>query len=198
MSSAVPEDPDRPLIPAIAEGNERALRELMERHKDKVFRFAYRWVRNESDAEEIAAETFVRVHRHAARYLPRAKVATWIYSITANLCRDHARKAWRRKVFTLFSPARDDGSGGPSPEERIPDPRPTADEDLLRSETTAHVLALVDSLPVKLKAPFVLHVIEEHSQRECAEILGITEKAVETRIYRARKRILEDMRVTPD
>lgn len=198
MNATVPEDPDRRLIVAIAEGSEHALRELMEGYKEKTFRFAYRWVRNEADAAEIAAETFVRVHRHAARYKPSAKVSTWIYSITANLCRDHTRKAWRQKVFSIFSFAHDDDNGGPSPEERIRDPRPTADEDLLRSETTAQALALVDSLPSKLKAPFVLHVIEEHSQRECAEILGITEKAVETRVYRARKRILEGMRGAVD
>ncbi len=195
----MPEDPDKQLISAIAEGSEHALRELMERHKDAVFRFAYRWTRNEADAAEIAAETFVRVHRHAARYTPRAKVVTWIYSITANLCRDHARKAWRRKVVSFFSAAHEgENESGPSPEERIADTRPTADVALLRSETTARALALVDALPPKLKGPFVLQVMEENSQRECAEILGITEKAVETRVYRARKRIIDHMRASPE
>ena len=188
----MPEDSDQTLLSSIAGGDDFALRELMGRYKEKVFRFAYRWVRNEADAAEIAAETFVRVHRYSGRYQPKAKASTWIYTITSNLCRDFTRKAWRRQIFSLFSQgARNDPKQGLSLEERIADDQPTAGQTMVHQERAAEILALIDKLPTKLKAPFLLHVLEEHSQRECATILGISEKAVETRIYRARKRLAE-------
>ncbi len=188
------EDPDRPLLSAVAEGREDALRELMVRHKEAVFRFAYRFLQNEADAAEIAAETFVRVYRNAAKFQPRAKVSTWIFTIASNLCRDHARKAWRHKVFSLFAPDADSREHNPTtPESRLADDQPNAGESLALRESVAEALAAVDALPLKLKSPFILQVLEEKSQRECAQILGISEKAVETRVYRARKRILNTL-----
>lgn len=178
------------LLEAIAAGDEAALGQLMTRHQDKLFNFAYRFVRSEEDAAEIVSETFIRVYRHAANYRPRAKVATWIYSITSNLCRDHHRRQKRWHLLSLFSTATTKaGNEGTDLEERIPSKDPAADESLLRSEAHEILLKHIDTLPPKLKASFILHVLEDHSQKACAEILGVTEKTIETRIYRARKQL---------
>lgn len=188
------EDPDQSLLAAVAEGNESALGELMERHQEKLFRFAYRFVRNDEDAAEIVSETFVRVHRYATSYRPKAKVVTWIYSIATNLCRDHHRREKRRRFLSLFSaPEKADGEAGASLADRIADAGPSADESLLLSERKSRVMALIDDLPPKLKTAFLLNVLEEHSQKECAEILGVTEKTIETRVYRARQRLRDGM-----
>jgi len=188
------DDPDKALLFAVAEGNERALRELMVRHKEPVFRYAYRFLKNEADAAEIAAETFIRVYRNAGRFKPKAKVSTWIFTIASNLCRDYARRAWRRKVFSLFAPTGSSGEDeGPSLEDQLSDSQPNAAETTELRDSNVRALRAVDELTPKLKAPFVLHVLEEHSQRECARILGISEKAVETRIYRARKQVVNIM-----
>ncbi|MCC5789933.1 MAG: RNA polymerase sigma factor [Opitutales bacterium] len=186
------EDPDRILLQSIAEGDEKALRELMLRHQEKLFHFAYRFVLNESDAAEIVSETFVRVHRKASQFRPRAKVRTWIDTIAGNLCRDHQRREKRRRFFSLFSSSNgNEGDEGFSLLDKIPAKDLPADEDLLRTETHGRLLQQIHSLPTKLKIPFILHILEEHSQRECAEILKVSEKTVETRIYRARKRLQE-------
>lgn len=185
------EDLDLPLLHSIANGEERALRELMERHQRPLFHFVARMVRNHEDAEEIVAETFVRVHRHAGRYRPRAKVVTWLYSIATNLCRDLHRKQSRWKWLSLFSTS---GPEVPNTDDRplvdrISDQSSAADEELLHAERIARLQQLIDHLPPGLKAPFVLQVLEEKSQRECAEILNLSEKSVEARVYRARKRL---------
>ncbi len=182
------EDPDRPLLVAVARGNEAALRELIERHQDKLFRFVYRQVRNAEDATEIVAETFVRVHRYADRYRPRAKVVTWIYSIATNLCRDFHRHSKRRSFFSRIWSDFDANEERPAVE-RIRDKTPTADHQLMQAEEAAHLRALIDDLPLKLKTAFILHVLEEYPQKVCAEMLGVSEKTIETRIYRARKRL---------
>ena len=186
------EDPDQPLLAAIAGGSEEALGELIDRYREKLFRFVYRIVRNEADAAEIVSETFVRVHRYSANYRPKAKVVTWIYTITTNLCRDHHRREKRRRFLSLFSVSeKADGETGASLADRIADTGPPADESLLQSERHRRALELIDALPPKLKSPFILNVLEEHSQKECAELLGVSEKTIETRVYRARQRLRE-------
>ncbi len=187
------EDPDQRLLKEIATGGEKALGELIDRYRDRLFRFVYRSVRNEADAAEIVSETFVRVHRFAGTYRPRAKAVTWIYTIATNLCRDHHRRS--RPLLSLFwKPPGSKGEAGASLAERIPDAGPSADENLLQAERKARVLELIDSLPSKLKTPFILNVLEEHSQKECADILGVSEKTVETRVYRARRRLRDGLR----
>lgn len=185
------EDPDRALLEAIAKGSEGALVEFIGRHKEKLFRFAYRHVRSEEDAAEIVAETFVRVHRKASDFNPRAKVLTWVYTIATNLCHDFHRKARRHRILSFFSPVHEtEGRGeGRSWAETIPDQGPSADEAVLRQDQLRQVRQQIDRLPPKLKTPFILHVLEEHSQKDCAALLGVSEKTVETRIYRARKRL---------
>ena len=190
------DDPDKPLLEAIATGSESALRELIERHQEKLFRFAYRQVRNAEDATEIVAETFVRVHRYAARYRPRAKVVTWIYSIATNLCRDFHRRSKRNRFLARFWSAAEPFDGRPTIE-RVQDPAPGADHQLMKAEDEAHLQNLINDLPIKLKTPFVLHVLEEHSQRACADMLGVSEKTIETRIYRARKRLQAQLSKKP-
>jgi len=186
----VVEDPDRILLEGMAEGNEAALRELMTRHQEKLYHFAYRFVRNETDATGIVSETFVRAYRNASTFRPRAKVTTWLFTIAGNLCRDHQRREKRRRFFSLFGTTT--GSGGeegPSLLETLPSKDLSPDEDLRHSETHTFLLAQIHALPSKLKTPFILHILEAHSQKECAEILKVSEKTIETRIYRARKRL---------
>lgn len=183
------EDPDKLLLEGVADGSEESLRELMARHKEKVFRYVYRVLRNEADAADVVAATFVRVYRSAGRFQPRAKVSTWIYTIATNLCRDHLRREKRRRLFrSLFETRQvaDGGEGGVLADTIAADDL-SAPQVLEQSECLAQLRALINALPLKLKQPFILCVLEDHSQKDCARILGVSEKTVETRIYRARK-----------
>ncbi len=185
------EDPDQLLMDGVAGGSEAALRELMARHKEKVFRYVYRILRNEADAADVVAGTFVRVYRSAGRFRPRAKVSTWIYTIAGNLCRDHLRREKRRRLFRSLFAKREaaDGGDGLSLAETIAADDLSASEALEQSERLAQLRASIDALPLKLKQPFILCVLEDHSHRDCAGILGVSEKTVETRIHRARKQL---------
>ena len=85
------DDPDLPLIQALQRGTDRTLDELMQRHKEPLFRFIYRYVLNEEEARDLLQETFIRVYFKRDQYRPSAKFSTWLYHIALNLCRDHAR-----------------------------------------------------------------------------------------------------------
>src|SRR5690625_5309822 len=93
------DEPDLALLEAVQKGDEPALRELMNRYREPVFRFAWRYVRNQSVAADITEETFVKVFFKSSSFRPHAKVSPWIFTIAANLCRDHHRRESRRKIL---------------------------------------------------------------------------------------------------
>ena len=79
----------------LAQGHDAALNELMQRHADKLFHYLVRQLQNETDAADLAQETFVRVYKHRAKFDSQQKFSTWLYSIASNLARDRLR--WRKR-----------------------------------------------------------------------------------------------------
>jgi RNA polymerase sigma factor (sigma-70 family) len=182
-------DPDLPLWQDLQGVNDSALETLMDRHKESLFRFIYRYVQNEEDARDLLQETFVRAYFKRHQFQPRARILTWLFRIALNLCRDHARSRsgkQKRRTESLFIPTENAG-------ERIRDIPSAAigpDRILENKEESAIIGAAIQELPHDLKVAFVLTVLEDHSHKDCAEMLGITPKAIESRVARAR-RLLE-------
>jgi RNA polymerase sigma factor (sigma-70 family) len=183
------DDLDLPLIRELQGGNDHALDELMLRHKEPLFRFIYRYVLNQEEAADILQETFVRVYFKKAQFKPTAKFATWLYHIALNLCRDHARShsgKQERLTESLVSVSVE----GEEHEREITSKSANPSEVAQTNEALSKLECAIQGLPHDLKAALILVALEDRSQKECAGLLGITIKAVETRVYRARK-ILE-------
>jgi len=180
---------DKELISLVCEGHESALTEVMRRYKHKLFAFICRYVKDEDTVYDIVQETFIRVHFKADSYNPSYKFSTWLYQIAINLCRDYGRKQKVRQCFSLDSPTNGEEEG--SYHDIISDPNSNI-EDLTDLRQNLATLDLeIQKLPYKLKTALILFAIEENSQEECAEILGVSIKTIESRVYRARKILLE-------
>ena len=191
MSCTQEPDPDLALVVALAGGDESALTGLMERYEEAIFHFIYRHVFNEDDARELAQEVFVRLFYNVRKFKPEAKFSTWLYQIALNLCRDHAKSRRTRQAARTdsLSAREDDEShqGDLAVENRTP-----SDEALAHEKLSA-LSDGIAALPHDLRSALVLTTFEQRSHQECAELLGTTPKAVETRVYRARKILLEWM-----
>ena len=92
---------DEELIRRFQEGDEYAYLELVNRYRDRLMNFTYRFLGNEEDAEDIVQDTFVKLYTHKHFYRNIAKFSTWIYTIAANLAKTELRKRKRRKVSYL-------------------------------------------------------------------------------------------------
>lgn len=171
-------DPDLPLIHALQSGDDSALNELMIRHREPLFHFAFRMVRNEAAARDIVQEAFVRAYFGAAKFKPKASVKTWLYSIALNLTRDHVRRSAKRR-----------GEVSLDAEHQPPDLGFSQSADLPRSDEFTLLQRGIDELPAKLREALVLFSLEQKSQREAAEILGTTPKTVELRVYHAKQKL---------
>lgn len=175
---------DADLIERLKGGEKQALDSLMQRYQKPVYFFILRYVHNEDLAYDLTQESFFRVYTRVKSYKSEYRFSTWLYQIALNLCRDHGRKQSLRKFFS-FNDEQVKGNSTSLVHKQI---------DIERKLETDREIELlhgeIAKLPHKLKSALILYSLEEKSQADCSEILGVSKKAVETRVYRAKK-ILE-------
>ena len=192
MSSAAEPDPDLALVQALTGGDESALTGLMDRYEQPIFHFIYRHIPHEADARELAQEVFVRLFFNVGKFKPDAKFSTWLYQIALNLCRDHVKSRRARQATQTDSlSAREDDDEHPAGDVAV-ESRTPSDEALAREKLAALDDGMA-ALPHDLRTALVLTTLEQRSHQECATLLKTTPKAIETRVYRARKFLLEWM-----
>jgi RNA polymerase sigma-70 factor (ECF subfamily) len=184
--AAQSDERDRRDMIRLTAGDDAALNELMERHGGKMVNYLVRCLQNEEDAADTAQETFVRVYQNRARYDTRIKFSTWLYTIATNLVKDRYRHRTRHPQVSLD--AENEATGGDF-RENLPEQNPTPSESLQATERAEAVRKAVEQLPEELRTPLILSEYEELSHAEIGEVLGCSAKAVETRIYRARKQL---------
>ena len=200
-ATAPDSDPDWPQVRALQAGDDAALDVLMARHREGLFRFVYRYVRNHETTADLVQETFVRAYFKIGKFQPTAKFVTWLYRIALNLCRDHARSAparaaARTEPFDLTGEqASSDGSERPLIRREPVSAGQNPAQAAASGEEVKRLQAAIDTLPHDLKTALILSAVENRSQKECAELLGTTPKTVETRVYRARRLLGEKLRL---
>lgn len=178
---------DKADMERLAQGHDAALNALMERHGGPVFQFLYRMLGNEEDANDLAQESFVRVYRHRERF-DGSKFTTWLYTIAGNLARNEYRRRARHPVVSLQADSPDNEG---SLESVLPSSNPGPREATESQEQQEAVRRAVRQLPEDLREALVLCEWQELSAAEAAAILETTTRAVESRLYRA-KRLLRD------
>jgi RNA polymerase sigma factor (sigma-70 family) len=165
-------------------GRHSAYAEIMKRHRDVIYRLARGHVGDRDDALDVVQETFTSAYRALERYDHSRPMRAWLSRIAINKCRDWSRRrAVRRFMATmsLTSEAVDE----------VPDSSPRIDDAVADREQLELLWAAVAALPRNLKEPLILRTIDGLSQAEAAGVLGISEKAVETRVYRARAKLTQ-------
>ena len=192
MSGTAELDPDLALVEALADGDESALTGLMDRYEQPIFHFIYRHVPNDADARELAQQVFVRLFFNVGKFKPEARFSTWLYQIALNLCRDHVKsRRTRQAAHTDSLSAREDDDEHPASDIAVENRTPS--DEVQAREKLAALDEGMAALPHDLRTALVLTALEQRSHQECARLLKTTPKAIETRVYRARKFLLEWM-----
>jgi RNA polymerase sigma-70 factor (ECF subfamily) len=182
---------DRADMEQLIAGRDAALNDLMERHATPLFHFLCRMVGNEDDASDLAQETFVRVFRARASFRTGEKFSAWLFTIAANLARNHFR--WRSRHPNVSLEA-ETGEAEQTLGSTLPANDPAPNEQALAAERAEVVRTAVGKLPEDLREAIVLCEWEEYSVAEAAVILEATPKAVESRLYRARQILRERLK----
>ncbi len=177
---------DRALAARAQAGEQAAYAMLMARHRDAVWRLARGHVGDADEALDITQDAFVAAFAAIGRYDGSRPFRAWMARITINKCRDWARRRAVRRFFTLAKPI-DDAV-------HVADLTASPEDALASAEGVTRINAAIAALPFNLKEVLLLRTIEAMSQADTAILLGISEKAVETRLYRARAKLTEMLR----
>ena len=173
------------LLSLAGQGDEDAFRELVVRHQDRLVRLCQRLLLDREEALDAAQEVFIKAYRKADRLEPRGELFTWLYRVATNHCLNKLRRRRIVRFLPLGDPADEQVHGWPEPADREPSP----DEQLVARERWARTRTAIGRLPENQRAVLMLAKFEGLSYREIAETLGITEGAVESRLFRAMRNL---------
>ncbi len=179
------EAPDDQLAASAVAGDGRAFARLIARHKDALYRFIRRYTGNPDEAYDLLQETFAAAWTALSRYDAARSFPTWLRSIALNKCRDWSRRRAVRRWLTWSDPI--DGQVGLN----LTDDTPSPEAAVLDQQRLSRLDRAVANLPQGLKEPLILTALEELSHEDAGRILGLTAKAIELRVYRARKALAE-------
>lgn len=166
-----PMDEDAARMMRFASGDETAFEEIVRRHASRLLGFAERFFHNRARSEEVVQEVFLRVFEARKRYVPTARFTTWLYTIATRLCLNELRRSRPEE-----RPLDVDGAGsGPA----------TPAEELEAARLAGAIQRALDGLPANQRAALLLSRFADHSYAEIAAILGVSEAAVKSLLFRA-------------
>lgn len=180
---------DRELIAGIVSRDPEAFRALMERYGSGVINLAYRFLGSQADAEDAAQDVFLRLYQHPPQLTPSGKLFTWLYRVTVNRCLDLIRRRPQgAKFLSLDEPLPGGEESDTVLAEKVPAPAGTSPMDqMVQVELVTLTRRAVLSLPLALRVPLILAAFEELPHEGIGDILGLSPKAVERRLARARE-----------
>ncbi len=180
---------DLRLLEELRNGRDSALNEIIDRWERPLASFAWRYVQNETDTQDLVQETFVKVYKNKDRFRPDTKLSAWLFTTLANQCRNFSRWKRRHPTVALYN-SREETSDPLTTVTLDPaDLSPTPDTSAETNDLIDHLKEAIDKLPHDLKTTLLLYQYEGMSYKEIAEVVGCSPKGVETHLYRTRKQL---------
>ena len=179
---------DEQLLSLYTRGELEAMEVLLERYKRPVFSFVLRLIGDRARAEDLLQETFLRLVEHAHTFEGSAKLKTWLFRIARNQCIDESRRRVHRRHPSLDAPLGDDGNAS-TLHDRVPSKEAAADRRTVGVELKQCMTEAIDALPEEQREVFVLRQVQNLAFKEIAEITGVPENTVKSRMRYALERL---------
>jgi len=173
MEAVAALEPDAELMLRLKAGDSASFDLLLARYRGPVIHFLYRMVQNAAVAEELAQEVFLRVYRARASYVASAKFTTWLFRIALHLALNNRRDAREQRESSGLDDL------------QVADRGPSAEQSLVQAARLAEIRAAIQALPDKQRAAVLMHKYEEMGYAQIAEVLGCSESAVKSLLFRA-------------
>jgi len=189
---AAPVDPDALLMLRVKRGDRAAFAELVEKYRQPLFNFVFRTLRDETETEDVAQNTFLQVWKSRARYERTAKFTTWLFTIARNLCLNEIRRRSRHPAESLEEthPEHDDQPSRQYEDKKIFLPP----ENVLHGELARKIEQALDDLPENQRSAILLCRQDELSYEEIAAVLGCSLSATKSIIFRGREVLKEKLK----
>ena len=177
------------LIEQLKQGDETAFKVIVEQWQDMVYNTILGIVQNETEAEDLAQDVFIKVFEKINTFKGDSKFSTWLYRIATTTALDHLRSKKRKKRFGFLQSL---GGGGSDEKEQVPDfNHPGVSLD--NKERAAVLFKAIEALPENQKSAYTLHKLEGLSYRDVSEVLNTTVSAVESLMSRANQNLRKQL-----
>src|SRR5436309_3516135 len=185
-------DPDAALMLRVKQGDSGAFTELVDKYKQPVMNLVFRMLRDATEAEDVAQNVFVQVHKSAQRYEVSSKFSTWLFTIARNLSLNEIRRRSRHPAESMDAPHPENED---QPWHQFEDKKTfTPPESLLHGELENKVLEAIAELPENQKTALLLCRQGELSYEEIAEVVGTSLSATKSLIHRARETLKQKLK----
>ena len=185
-------DADAELMLRVKRGDRAAFAGLVEKYQQPLFNFVYRTLRDESESEDVAQNTFLQVWKSRDRYEPSARFTTWLFTIARNLCLNELRRRSRHPAESIEAAHTEHED---QPQRQYEDKTHiAAPEKLLHGELAQKIEAALAGLPENQRTAILLCQREELSYEEIAKVLGCSLSATKSIIHRGREVLKEKLK----
>ena len=185
--------PDKDLLSAVIEGDLDSFDVLVDRYKNRLMNFVFRFVKDYDVSEDIVQETFLRVFRKRRDYKAIANFSTWIFTIAGNLAKSELRRRKRWRFLSI------DAANEGEKSFELPDTGRKPDRNAAIRMFDESIQEAIDSLKDKYKEALILRDIEGLSYQQIAEIMEVPVGTVKSRVNRARMKLQKKLKShTPD
>lgn len=175
---------DTDIIEKVKNGDDQAFEELVVRYQNKIYNLALRMTGNADDAFDMTQEAFVRAWRGLETFQFESSFSTWLYRLASNLCIDFLRSQKRRRTVPLVFE-----EDGEEKQYDLPDPHPEPEAVVLAAEEQRVLEQALNELEPEYRQIITMRVIDDLSYTQIAQILGVKEGTVKSRLSRARERL---------
>jgi RNA polymerase sigma-70 factor, ECF subfamily len=176
---------DIDLLARLQRGDEQAVEDLASVYGPKIYKLAFRYLRNKEDAEEVAQDVLLKVSRKVAEFRGDAALSSWIYRITFNAAMSRMRTVSYHRAQDEEREAAASENDFSSPHD-VADWSGLADEHVLRSQLRRRVLREILALPAIYRAPVVLRDLQGMSTEEASAMLRVKDQTLKSRLHRGR------------
>ena len=192
QADASGDDPARDirLMERIKTGDMDAFRDLVETHQKRVIGTITRMLNDETEAEDLAQQVFLRMWKSAARWEPTAKFTTWLYTILRNLVFNECRRRARHHTQSLDAAIDDEDHSQQFADGNVKTP----DTALLDTEMQDAIERAIQDLPEASRMAVIMRRYQDVSYEEIGEVLDITVPAVKSLLFRARTELREKLK----
>jgi len=183
---------DSEIMLRVKAGDDCAFDYLVQKFRRSIIGFMYRMARNQSVAEELAQEVFLRVYRSREGYAAEAKFSTWLYRIATNLALNHLRDTKSERAEVSVSLDEPDEESGRTLD--VADGHCTIEEELVQRERMGQIRRHVEALPERQRLAVIMHKYQEMDYREISKVLKMSESATKSLLFRAYETLREKLK----
>ena len=178
----------RNLLERLQQGDEQALVDLIDAYGAKIYQLAFRYLRNKEDAEEVAQDVLLKVHRKVGEFRGDSALSSWIYRITFNAAMSRLRSGsyQRAQEAQRFAASHEREDQNAKPRRESVDLSELADEQLFKAQLRKRMFSAILALPAIYRAPVMLRDIQGMSTEEASAMLRVKDQTLKSRLHRGR------------